>query len=134
MIHNETAMITTSENMKLKMKDDGQQVNVAEISKEESLRRRRRIVYKQMCLGSILGIGFGLVMIKISSVLIYLTVFSILTLEWLRNRGIIDFKGNKLIQLGTTQSKSMVKRIKIQEMNMFKITFLSTLLLTYFNY
>ena len=134
LIHNETAMITTSENMKLKMKDDGQQVNVAEISKEESRRRRRRIVYKQMCLGSILGIGFGLVMIKISSVLIYLTVFSILTLEWLRNRGIIDFKGNKLIQLGTTQSKSMVKRIKIQEMNMFKITFLSTLLLTYFNY
>lgn len=133
MIHNESAIITTNGNMRLMVKEDGYQVDRAVVSADES-RKRRKIIYKQMCLGSILGIGFGLVMIKISSTLIYLTVFSVLALEWLRNRGIIDFRGNQLIQLGTSQSKSILKRIKIQEMNMFKLTFLSTLLLTYINY
>lgn len=133
LIYNESALITTNDNMKLRMKENEYQADGAVISADES-RKRRKIIYKQMCLGSILGIGFGLFIIKISSALIYLTVFSILALEWLRNRGIIDFRGNQLIQLGTSQSKSVLKRLKIQEMNIFKLTFLSTLLLTYVNY
>lgn len=67
--------------MKLKMKDDKHKLKVAGLSTERSRGRRRKMIYKQMCLDSILGIGFGLVKFKKSSVLIYLIIFSIPTLE-----------------------------------------------------
>ncbi|CAL9729093.1 hypothetical protein MOUN0_F05710 [Monosporozyma unispora] len=126
--YNDAAMVTAT--------NDGVGLKVAEpfhLEPPKETHQKRKAIYKQMCLGSVLGIGSAIVMAKISSLLIYLTVFTLLAFEWLRSRGIIDVKGSQLLQIGTTQSKSLIKRIKIEEMNMFKLSFLSTLLLTYAN-
>lgn len=115
---------------------DGANLRVQEsptiVSREEA-HRRRKVIYKQMCLGSILGIGTALIMVKISSILIYLTLFGALAFEWLRSRGVIDVKGKQLIKMGTTQSRNLLKRVRIDDVNMFNLSFLVTLALTYAN-
>ncbi|EDO18675.1 hypothetical protein Kpol_1055p30 [Vanderwaltozyma polyspora DSM 70294] len=50
----------------------------------------RRAKYREMCVGSVLGLVSGVIIGKISTVLAYVTVFSLLAIEWLSNKGIID--------------------------------------------
>lgn len=128
-IYNDVAMVhTTGDGVGLTTTDPAYRAETA-----AEAHAKRKVIYKQMCLGSLVGIGSAIIMAKISGLLIYLTVFSVLTFEWLRSRGIIDVKGSQLLQFGTTQSKSLLKKVKVEEMNMFKLSFLSTLLLTYAN-
>ncbi|CAL9733962.1 hypothetical protein MOSE0_D01420 [Monosporozyma servazzii] len=128
-IYNDVAMVhNTGQGVGLEMVDSANRLET-----QEEAHAKRKVIYKQMCLGSLVGIGSAIIMAKVSGLLIYLTVISLLTFEWLRSRGIIDVKGSQLIQFGTTQSKSLLKRVKVEEMNMFKLSFLSTLLLTYAN-
>ena len=119
-------------------------VNVDTLSQQvsESLpthkRERRKAMYKQLTVGSILGIVCGLLMIKVSVVLIYLTVFGMLGLQWLQSRNLITVNEKELFGL----SKSVVTKYFKQgtetlasndQYNYFKGSFLISLVLTYLN-
>ena len=95
-------------------------------------------MYKQLTVGSILGIVCGLLMIKVSVVLIYLTVFGMLGLQWLQSRNLITVNEKELFGL----SKSVVTKYFKQgtetlasndQYNYFKGSFLISLVLTYLN-
>ena len=96
-------------------------------------------MYKQLTFGSILGVVCGLLMIKVSVVLIYLTVFGMLGLQWLQSRNLITVNERELFGL----SKSLVTKYFRQgtetlassgdQYTYFKASFLVSLVLTYLN-
>lgn len=91
--------------------------------------------YRQLCVGSILGIVSGLLMVKVSAFLIYLTVFGLLSFEWLRSRNIIQVNGEELIKFGRNRGEQALNigKFHIKNVNLFKFSFLCTLILTYIN-
>ncbi|CCK70210.1 Fun14p KNAG_0D04700 [Huiozyma naganishii CBS 8797] len=94
---------------------------------------QRKAVYKQLCLGSILGVVCGVVMVKVSGLLVYTTVFGLLLFEWLRARGLVDVRGEQLIKFGKAQGQWLSQYARIESVNVFRASFLGTLVLTYWN-
>lgn len=50
----------------------------------------KKVNYRQLCLGSVIGVVAGVVVGKISSILVFITAFGLLSMQWLSNRGLID--------------------------------------------
>lgn len=88
--------------------------------------------YRQLCIGSIFGLVLGVVVGKISTLLVYVSVIGFLSLQWLQNRGIVDKDAT-----GSLFSKYIIKTGRetidfntlIWERPSFKISFLLTFLL-----
>lgn len=107
------------------------------IPEETGLPSRKRsrfngkLDYRQLCIGSLAGVFLGIIVGKISSVLVFITACGFLGLQWLQNRGLVD----KSSTLGL--SKYIVKTGKenidlntlVWERPSFKVSFLLTFLL-----
>lgn len=95
-----------------------------------------KLDYRQLCYGSIIGVFLGVVVGKISSLLVFLTVSAYLGLQFLQNRGAID-KGStqRLLQGLTikTSGESIDLNTLIWERPSFKVSFLLTFVLAAVN-
>lgn len=95
-----------------------------------------KLDYRQLCYGSIIGVFLGVVIGKISSLLVFLTASAYLGLQFLQNRGAID-KGStqRLLQGLTikTSSESIDLNTLIWERPSFKVSFLLTFVLAAVN-
>lgn len=105
------------------------------VTSQEETRAKRKSYYRQLCLGSILGVVAGLLLIKVSVVVLYIAGLSLLGLEWLRSRNIITVNHGELARL----TKSNLGRFfnfgknSVSDMNLFKISFVFAAGLTYYN-
>ncbi|AQZ10017.1 FUN14 (YAL008W) [Zygosaccharomyces parabailii] len=99
-------------------------------------RVRARLDYKQLCYGSIFGVFLGVVVGKISSLLVFLTASAYLALQFLQNRGVVDKNATKgLLQRWTvnTATESVDLNTLVWERPCFKISFLLTFVLAAIN-
>ncbi|SCU90496.1 LANO_0D08966g1_1 [Lachancea nothofagi CBS 11611] len=95
----------------------------------------RKLNYRQLCLGSIIGLVAGVLVGKISTVLVFVTACGLLGIQWLENRGLVDKKST----IGL--SKYMIKTGKdsvdlntlVWEKPSFKVPFLLTFVLAAIN-
>ncbi|SCU83227.1 LADA_0C10264g1_1 [Lachancea dasiensis] len=95
----------------------------------------RRLYYKEMCLGSIVGLVTGVVVGKISTALVFIAACGLLGVQWLENRGLIS--KNSTVGL----SKYVIKTGKdsvdfntlIWNKTSFKVPFLITFILAAVN-
>lgn len=100
--------------------------------------RKMRLDYRGLSLGSILGVGLGVLIGKISGVLAYFTVFTFLVLQWMKNRGLIDknssqFRGiYKLARVGMIDEEGNARFINGENL-CFKVSFLLSFLLAAVN-
>lgn len=112
-------------------------IEIPEVKVNEEVKakrkERRKSYYRQLCLGSIFGIAAGLLLVKISVVALYATIFALLGLEWLKSRNIITVNNSQLLNFTKAQSASLFKvgKDSISDMNIFKITFIGSMALTY---
>lgn len=95
-----------------------------------------RLDYRQLCYGSIFGLFLGVVVGKISSLLVFLTASAYLALQFLQNRGVIDKGATKgLLQGWTvkTSRESVDLNAMVWERPCFKASFLLTFVLAAVN-
>ncbi|CCF60435.1 hypothetical protein KAFR_0K00800 [Kazachstania africana CBS 2517] len=95
----------------------------------------RKILYRQLCLGSIFGIVTGFIMVKISGLLVYVTVCGLLGFEWLKNRRLINVSNSQFLSFTKGQLERLLRffKVNLNHLDLFKISFISSLLLTYMN-
>lgn len=100
--------------------------------------RKVRLDYRGLCLGSILGVGAGVIIGKISGVLAYFTVFAFLVLQWMKNRGLIDKNSSQLrglyrvAKVGFVDEEGNARFVNSENL-CFKLSFLLTFLLAAVN-
>lgn len=91
-----------------------------------------KLDYRQLCIGSIFGLVLGVVVGKISTLLVYLTAVGFLTIQWLQNRGMIDkdITGSIFARyIIKTGRETIDLNTLVWERPSFKISFLLTFLL-----
>lgn len=117
----------------------GQELGLPSREPETTRARSRfngKLDYRQLCYGSILGVFLGVVVGKISSLLVFLGASAYLGLQFLQNRGVID-KGStqRLLQGLTikTSSESIDLNTLVWERPSFKVSFLLTFVLAAVN-
>ncbi|SCU78836.1 LAME_0A06040g1_1 [Lachancea meyersii CBS 8951] len=95
----------------------------------------RKLNYRQLCLGSIIGLVAGVVVGKISTVLVFLTAFGLLSVQWLENRGLVDKRSTWGLSkyVLRTGKESVDLNTLIWEKPNFKIPFLLTFVLAAVN-
>ncbi|SMN21471.1 similar to Saccharomyces cerevisiae YAL008W FUN14 Mitochondrial protein of unknown function [Maudiozyma saulgeensis] len=100
--------------------------------KEKKLRRKS--YYRQLCLGSICGIMAGLLFVKVSVVVLYVGVFGILGLEWLKSRNLITIDHNEMLRLTRRQLTRVLclGRDTVTDINLFNLSFLTASAITYY--
>ncbi|QLQ81648.1 hypothetical protein HG537_0F04090 [Torulaspora globosa] len=111
-------------------------VSLADVATEKSATTRSRfggkLDYRQLCIGSIFGLVLGVVVGKISTLLVYVTAIGFLGIQWLQNRGIIDkdMTGSILARyIVKTGRETIDFNTLVWERPSFKISFLLTFLL-----
>ncbi|CDK29636.1 unnamed protein product [Kuraishia capsulata CBS 1993] len=62
-----------------------------------------KLDYSQLTMGSLFGFIIGVVIGKLSSVLVFVTVSSFLTFQFLRSRGIVTMPVSRIVKLGTNR-------------------------------
>lgn len=91
-----------------------------------------KLDYRQLCIGSICGLVLGVVVGKISMLLVYFTGVGLLTLQWLQNRDIINKNAttNLFAKYIIRSGKETIDlNTLIWERPSFKISFLLTFIL-----
>ncbi|CDO95699.1 unnamed protein product [Kluyveromyces dobzhanskii CBS 2104] len=97
--------------------------------------QQRRANYRQMCYGSILGLVFGVIFGKISSLLVFITGFGFVGLQFLQNRGVISSDSTRsLSKYAVTIGREKVDlNTLIWEKPSFKVSFILTFVLAALN-
>ncbi|GMM55827.1 hypothetical protein DAKH74_024430 [Maudiozyma humilis] len=105
------------------------------VTPREEAQQRRKSYYRQLCLGSILGVVAGLLLLKVSVVVLYIAGLSLLGLEWLRSRNIITVNHGELARLTRSQAGRLFNfgKNSIADLNLFKLSFAVAAGLTYYN-
>lgn len=95
---------------------------------------RRKSYYRQLCLGSICGIVTGLLLVKVSVAVIYISIFGFLGLEWLKSRNIITINHNELLRTVKSQLARVlyIGRDTVTDLNLFNLSFLTASAMTYY--
>ncbi|AET38333.1 Fun14p Ecym_2620 [Eremothecium cymbalariae DBVPG len=94
-----------------------------------------KLNYRQLCVGSISGLTLGVIIGKVSNVLAFITVFSLLTLQWLQNRGLLDKGATKGLSqyIVNTGRERVDLNTLVWEKPSFKVSFLLTFFLAAIN-
>lgn len=110
--------------------------SLAQGATEKPVKTRSRfggkLDYRQLCIGSILGLVAGVVVGKISTLLVYVAAVGFLAVQWLQNRGVIDKSATGSIftrYIIKTGRETVDLNTLIWERPSFKISFLLTFLL-----
>ncbi|SCU77569.1 LAFA_0A02322g1_1 [Lachancea sp. 'fantastica'] len=103
------------------------------VNKVES--KVRKLNYRQLCLGSIIGVVAGVLVGKISTALVFITACGLLGIQWLENRGLVDKRSTwRLSKYVLRTGKETVDvNTLIWEKPSFKIPFLLTFVLAAVN-
>lgn len=96
-----------------------------------SSRSERKMKYKELCCGSIIGLMSGIMVGKISSLLVYLSIIGALVFEWLGNKRIIN-KRYTLQVVSTSMSRIIGNNVNMNN-PFFKVSFLLTFILSAFS-
>lgn len=129
LIYND-AVVDASRNLGAAIAALGQ--GAAQESQPKRSRFGGKLDYRQLCIGSIFGLVLGVVIGKISTLLVYVSAVGFLTLQWLQNRGIVDKNAtNSLFARYIIKSgrETIDFNTLIWERPSFKISFLLTFLL-----
>ncbi|AMD18826.1 HBL076Cp [Eremothecium sinecaudum] len=94
-----------------------------------------KLNYRQLCMGSITGLAFGIIMGKISHALVFVSAFGLLALQWLQSRGIVNKDATKgLSKYVLNMSREQVDlNTLIWEKPSFKVSFLLSFVLAAMN-
>lgn len=90
--------------------------------------QQRRILYQQLSVGSFAGLLCGLVLGKMSKLLVYVAAAGFLTIHWLQNRGLMP-ETHTLPVIGdfiVTLRHRLNARQLVTEKPAFKVSFLSS--------
>lgn len=89
-----------------------------------------KLDYGELCLGSLTGLFLGVVVGKLSSVLVFISVSSYLLLQFLENRGMITIPWTSILNIGSRQWD-----LKLLFFNKpsFKVSLVSSFLIAAFN-
>lgn len=107
------------------------QGNVREPIKKKS-RFNGKLDYRQLCIGSIMGLILGVVVGKVSTLLVYITAAGFLGLQWLQNRGIVDKNATQSLfarYIIKSGRETLDLNTLIWERPSFKLSFLLTFVL-----
>lgn len=88
-----------------------------------------------MCYGSIMGLFFGVIVGKISSLLVFITGVGLLGMQFLQNRGVISSDSTRaLSKYAITVGKEKIDlNTLLWDRPSFKVSFLLTFVLAAFN-
>lgn len=100
------------------------------LAKVRTSRFNGKLDYGELCLGSLTGLFLGIVVGKLSSVLVFVSVLSYLLLQFLENRGMITIPWTSILNIGNRQWD-----LKLLFFNKpsFKISLVSSFLIAAFN-
>ncbi|CCE65420.1 hypothetical protein TPHA_0L00640 [Tetrapisispora phaffii CBS 4417] len=95
-------------------------------------REERKAIYRDMCWGSIVGVASGILIAKVSSILIYVAVFTGLAIEWMKNKGYVD----KEFITGSTSTilRQVVHKNYNLNRPLFKVSFMLSFIIAAFNF
>ncbi|CAR22415.1 Fun14p [Lachancea thermotolerans CBS 6340] len=95
----------------------------------------KKVNYRELCLGSVLGLMIGVVVGKISSVLVFVTACGLLSLQWLSNRGLVDKNATWGLSkyIVKTGRESVDLNTLIWDKPSFKVPFILTFVLAALN-
>ncbi|CCH40545.1 hypothetical protein BN7_78 [Wickerhamomyces ciferrii] len=86
--------------------------------------------YRQLSYGSLVGLFFGVVIGKLSSVLVFISLSAILSLQFLQSRGIIHVPWTSVVKVG--KDRIDVRQLVLEDPS-FKISFALSFLIAAFN-
>lgn len=89
-----------------------------------------KLDYSELCLGSLTGLFMGVVVGKLSSVLVFISVSTYLLLQFLENKGMITIPWTSILNIGNRQWD--VKQLFFDKPS-FKISLVSSFLIAAFN-
>ncbi len=94
-----------------------------------------KVNFRQMCYGSIMGLFFGVIVGKISSLLVFITGVGLLGMQFLQNRGVISSDSTRaLSKYAITVGKEKIDlNTLLWDRPSFKVSFLLTFVLAAFN-
>lgn len=109
-------------------------IEIIEKDSKEEKRLHRKSYYRQLCLGSICGVVTGLLLVKVSVAVIYISIFGFLGLEWLKSRNIITINHNELLRTVRSQLARVlyIGRDTVTDLNLFNLSFLTASAMTYY--
>lgn len=90
----------------------------------------KKLDYSELCFGSVTGLFLGVVVGKLSTAIVFLSLSSYLLLQFLENRGIITIPWRQVINIGNRQWD--LKALFFNKPS-FKILFVSSFLIAAFN-
>ncbi|CEP63650.1 Fun14p LALA0_S08e07470g [Lachancea lanzarotensis] len=95
----------------------------------------RKLNYRQLCLGSVIGVVAGVLVGKISTALVFITACGLLGIQWLENRGLVDKRSTWMLSkyVLRTGKESVDVNTLIWDRPSFKIPFLLTFVLAAVN-
>lgn len=89
-----------------------------------------KLEYSELCLGSITGLFLGVVVGKLSSLLVFVSVSTYLLFQFLENRGMISIPWTSILNIGNR--KWDVKQLFFDKPS-FKISLVSSFLIAAYN-
>lgn len=99
-------------------------------AKVHTSRFNGKLDYSELCLGSITGLFLGVVVGKLSSVLVFVSVSTYLLFQFLENRGMISIPWTSIFNIGNR--KWDVKQLFFNKPS-FKISLVSSFLIAAYN-
>lgn len=90
----------------------------------------KKLDYNELCIGSVTGLFLGIVIGKLSTAIVFLSLSSYLLLQFLENRGIITIPWRLVVNIGNRQWD--LKSLFFNKPS-FKILFVSSFLIAAFN-
>lgn len=109
--------------------------SLAQVARDPVKRKSRfngKLDYRQLCIGSIAGLVLGVLVGKISTLLVYITAAGLLGLQWLQNRGIVDKNTTQSLfarYIVKSGRETLDLNTLIWERPSFKVSFLLTFVL-----
>lgn len=99
-------------------------------AKAHTSRFNGKLDYSELCLGSLTGLFLGVVVGKLSSVLVFVSVSTYLLLQFLENRGMISIPWTSILNIGNRQWD--LKQLFFDKPS-FKVSLVSSFLIAAFN-
>lgn len=124
-IHNDTAVLSSS--------PVGEQIHsnvTVQRKKIHSSRFGGALNYQELSIGSITGLFLGIIVGKLSSAIVFLSLSSYFLIQFLESRNIISIPWNSVINLGS--NKINVKELLLHKPS-FKISFVLSFLIAAYN-
>ncbi|SGZ49724.1 CIC11C00000003674 [Sungouiella intermedia] len=99
-------------------------------AKARTSRLNGKLDYGELCLGSLTGLFLGVVVGKLSSVLVFVSVSTYLLLQFLENRGMVTIPWTSILNIGNRQWDL---KLLFFDKPSFKISLVSSFLIAAYN-